>query len=594
MPEINDREGGKGGGAGSPLTYNKIWKGNASNVAEEAALPAGTGDVIAPATNTANNVPQWDGANSKTLKDGLAVGTAANNLVQLDGSARLPAVDGSQLTNLPVPDLSTKQDKVLPVVAGENVVAGTLGRLYNDAGTLKVKKVTKTRSRQFLNLTESTTNTLSEIVGVAVGGIHVYAYRGASGYPYVQAFDIASGVSIGTAVILTSNSSTALSIATDGTGFVVSYLRGGQVYAVACTLSGTTITAGDETIITNQTATYSNCLAWDSNASRYCLLCTGTPSGTNIQTMTVSATTISLNAVGNVATGLAAYATPSLIFDSTVNKLVFIGSNAITTHYVRHCTVTAGNPDTFEFSTLVNIENPKASGIPLPVAKLVRAYNKTYVLINTQNLTTANERRVKLYEITISSNTTVSTDQNITVDMYGIQKGSASYIEAVYDEYLDMFIVLINNQAALAWKIIPLRLVGDVWNREKIQYVQYVSTYSNAKCSTLVYDNSNKVTSAILQLDGTSGVQQGYFFSNLYEERAIGDCVIQETKNSGETTTIAFRGDISAGFTGLTPGNIYYWQDDATAGLALSNTIAGKSLSATQIKTTEGDNEVWY
>ena len=31
----------------------------------------------------------------------LDVGTSANNVVQLDGSSRLPAVDGSQLTNLP-------------------------------------------------------------------------------------------------------------------------------------------------------------------------------------------------------------------------------------------------------------------------------------------------------------------------------------------------------------------------------------------------------------------------------------------------------------------------------------------------------------
>jgi hypothetical protein len=30
----------------------------------------------------------------------LNVGTSANNIVQLDGSALLPAVDGSQLTNL--------------------------------------------------------------------------------------------------------------------------------------------------------------------------------------------------------------------------------------------------------------------------------------------------------------------------------------------------------------------------------------------------------------------------------------------------------------------------------------------------------------
>lgn len=31
----------------------------------------------------------------------LNVGTSANNIVQLDGAAKLPAVDGSQLTNLP-------------------------------------------------------------------------------------------------------------------------------------------------------------------------------------------------------------------------------------------------------------------------------------------------------------------------------------------------------------------------------------------------------------------------------------------------------------------------------------------------------------
>jgi hypothetical protein len=62
---------------------------------------SGSGDVLGPATNTDLKVPQWDGANTKTLKDGLTVGTAANNLVQLNGSAQLPAVSGALLTNLP-------------------------------------------------------------------------------------------------------------------------------------------------------------------------------------------------------------------------------------------------------------------------------------------------------------------------------------------------------------------------------------------------------------------------------------------------------------------------------------------------------------
>lgn len=39
----------------------------------EKAASSGSGDVIAPATNTADYIPQWDGTNSKTLKNGLAV-----------------------------------------------------------------------------------------------------------------------------------------------------------------------------------------------------------------------------------------------------------------------------------------------------------------------------------------------------------------------------------------------------------------------------------------------------------------------------------------------------------------------------------------
>lgn len=58
---------------------------------------------IGPESTTNGNVPQWSGTNGATLGAGLAVGTSANNLVQLDASAKLPAVDGSQLTNLPLP-----------------------------------------------------------------------------------------------------------------------------------------------------------------------------------------------------------------------------------------------------------------------------------------------------------------------------------------------------------------------------------------------------------------------------------------------------------------------------------------------------------
>jgi hypothetical protein len=39
------------------------------------SAPSGSGDVLGPATNTADYLPQWNGANSKTLKDGVAIPT---------------------------------------------------------------------------------------------------------------------------------------------------------------------------------------------------------------------------------------------------------------------------------------------------------------------------------------------------------------------------------------------------------------------------------------------------------------------------------------------------------------------------------------
>lgn len=60
----------------------------------------GTGDVVGPAGATSGSVAVFADATGKVIEEGPEIGTSATNLVQLDGSARLPAVDGSQLTNV--------------------------------------------------------------------------------------------------------------------------------------------------------------------------------------------------------------------------------------------------------------------------------------------------------------------------------------------------------------------------------------------------------------------------------------------------------------------------------------------------------------
>lgn len=100
----------------------------ATNV--QAAIEEINGDignrVIAPATNVNAQVPTWDGNDSKTLSGtGYDVGTTANDLVQLDGSARLPAVNGSLLTNITVP---------IPGNVFGLVFSNDAGDLTNDIG----------------------------------------------------------------------------------------------------------------------------------------------------------------------------------------------------------------------------------------------------------------------------------------------------------------------------------------------------------------------------------------------------------------------------------------------------------------------------
>lgn len=62
-------------------------------------LIAGTGVVPSGAVAT-NNVALWADNTGTAIKAGPSIGTAANNLLQLDGSGNLPAINGQNLTGL--------------------------------------------------------------------------------------------------------------------------------------------------------------------------------------------------------------------------------------------------------------------------------------------------------------------------------------------------------------------------------------------------------------------------------------------------------------------------------------------------------------
>ena len=90
------------------ITYTQVVPSSGGTVTQVGIAQAGSEFTISgsPIT-TSGNITLGIGTIANTKISGLgtastkAVGTSADNVVQLDGSARLPAVDGSQLTNLP-------------------------------------------------------------------------------------------------------------------------------------------------------------------------------------------------------------------------------------------------------------------------------------------------------------------------------------------------------------------------------------------------------------------------------------------------------------------------------------------------------------
>lgn len=89
----------KGNGSGGFTNQTSINLIDLATQGSNTVLAEATGSTASP-TAVALSTQQVLGRLGGNIT-GVTIGTGANNLVQLDGSSKLPAVDGSQLTNLP-------------------------------------------------------------------------------------------------------------------------------------------------------------------------------------------------------------------------------------------------------------------------------------------------------------------------------------------------------------------------------------------------------------------------------------------------------------------------------------------------------------
>lgn len=82
----------------SDIVSGELWLDTTTATAQLLKFWDGIDDITICTINATTNSVTFSGLGTAAL---LNVGTSANNVVQLDGSAKLPAVDGSNLTNLP-------------------------------------------------------------------------------------------------------------------------------------------------------------------------------------------------------------------------------------------------------------------------------------------------------------------------------------------------------------------------------------------------------------------------------------------------------------------------------------------------------------
>jgi hypothetical protein len=92
------------------VTYSKLQQTNSGNIA------------LGKPTNGSGTITE------------IPIGVGANNLVQLDNTAKLPAVDGSQLTNLPVLSATQVRDSLTTLTGSNRLDASAIKNLPTGGG----------------------------------------------------------------------------------------------------------------------------------------------------------------------------------------------------------------------------------------------------------------------------------------------------------------------------------------------------------------------------------------------------------------------------------------------------------------------------
>ncbi|MEO7990233.1 MAG: hypothetical protein ABI663_11870, partial [Chryseolinea sp.] len=200
-------------------------------------LPSGVGDITAVTAGTGLT----GGATTGAATLNVDVGTAANKIVQLDGTGKLPAVNGSLLTSLPDPS-STNEIQNLSLT-------GTGSATTGESFPLNISSGTGVTIQEGSNVQITQASNVLTISSVAGGSGTVTSV----GLTMPSIFTVASSPVTTAGTIGVTYSGTALPVANGGTGTTTNTGTGSVVLSTSPTLTTPALGTPSAAVLTNAT-----------------------------------------------------------------------------------------------------------------------------------------------------------------------------------------------------------------------------------------------------------------------------------------------------------------------------------------------------
>ena len=551
---------------------------------------------------------------------GLEPGTTANKLVKLDGNAKIPAVDGSQLTNLPA------SGGVIDIVADGAITNGKPVLLTSDG---KAKEIKSTQTGA--NVTEAVGvahevdqygyfgTYQSEVINIGSDKVMV-CWRGSNAYLMGRV-----GTVDGTNKTITWGTTQTLISENSNQGCAIGYdpvedaigcfkYRGavGDWECFKMTVSGTTITVGTQVQLTWSDYNTFNCpikLKYDPDQQQLVCITRSGASGYYTIAMAFSVTGANMagvhSATESTTQGYGSSYEDGFDYDTVNDKWV----SAVTGNYSAgvgnikaFCVTNSGSAFTFGSVYAVGVDNSTA---PISVSYNPDAGKFLCVYTNSTSGVGANDATAQVLSL---SGTTVTGGNLVQV----CQDDTSPFLSSMYNKTAKKHILVCrdNSGATTMTNIYYGTISGttSTWNGDTTAADIQINNVSAMQRASITYDEistEDEASVVVLLLDQSdSGSNPAPFDAYVYNPPQVPQTVYNFSATSNDYLGVAseaiadaasgkitINGGINGSQSGLTIGSEYYTAQDGTIGTSGIQHI-GKAISATEIQlgATVGTN----